>query len=67
MIPIEDMPWWQREKLLTEKDRAAISEARRSRWEDIDEESADTEAGRIEIRYIQLRKMHAAEARCGMI
>lgn len=67
MIPIEDMPWWQREKLLTEKDKEAISEARRSRWEDIEEERADTEAGRIEIRYIQLRKMHAAEARCGMI
>lgn len=61
-----NLPWWEREKLLTAKDREAIQRAIYTRWEDIDETLAETDAGREEIRRIQLRKMNADEFAAGI-
>ena len=62
-----DMTWWEREKLLTPKDREAIQKAIYARWEDIDENSAETDAGREEIHRIRTRKYHDAEFSAGML
>ena len=61
------MPWWEREKLLTAKDKEAIQRAIYARWEDIDASWAETEAGRYELDYIRSRKLHHAEAMVGML
>jgi len=53
--------WWEREALYTRKDRDAIERAECSRWEDIDEDWAETEAGRIEVHDIKMRKFHHDE------
>lgn len=62
-----ELPWWEREKLLTEKDKQAIQNAIYTRWEDIDENAAETEAGRYELHRITMRKMHDAEFAAGML
>lgn len=55
------MPWWEREKTLTEKDREAIRRAVYADWADIDEASAETEAGRYELHRIKMTKYHNEE------
>ena len=61
------IPWWKRETLFTQKDKEAISRARRTPWEDIKESWAETEAGKLELRDMIRRKFHMAEASAGMI
>ena len=60
-MDVSNLQWWEREKLLIDKDREAIQKAIYSRWEDIDENSAETEAGRYEIQSIRSQKRHTAE------
>jgi len=64
---IRSLPWWEREKLLTEKDKEAINRAKDTRWEDIDTNSAETEAGKVEIEFIQSRKRHRDEWQAGIL
>ena len=52
---------------LTEKDRQAIQRANASRWEDIDESWAQTEAGRNEVHRIMTRKYHRDEHSLGIL
>ena len=61
------LPWWEREKLLTEKDKDAIHRAIHTRWEDIDTESAETEAGKAELESIISQKRHLDEWLLGML
>lgn len=61
------LPWWEREKLFTQKDKEAIAKAKASRWEDIDENWAETEAGRCEIHSIIMRKYHYDEYKAGIL
>lgn len=65
-MSVEKLPWWEREKLLTPKDKEAIQRAIYTRWEDIDENDAETEAGRYELRTIALRKYHNDEFKSGI-
>lgn len=51
---------------MTERDKALAARARQMRWEDIDEETADTPEGRAELHRICMAKYHQDEARCGM-
>lgn len=66
-IDVGKLQWWEREKLLTEKDREAIQKAMYTRWEDIDENAAETEAGKYEIQSIRSRKRHNDEWLAGML
>lgn len=61
------MPWWEREQLLTDKDRQAIQRAIYSRWEDINENWAETEEGRYEVHRITMNKMHFQESLAEML
>lgn len=63
---IENLPWWERDKLLTDKDRAAIDTARGQDWTEIDLFSAETIAGRVELNLIFSRKFHRDEYAAGM-
>lgn len=60
-------PWWEREALFTQKDIEAISRARRTPWEDIDESWAETAAGKAELHDIIRSKFHRAESAAGVI
>ena len=60
------LPWWEREKLLTDKDRQAIRKAIQSYYADIDENWAETELGREELRKIAGRKYRQEEWLAGM-
>ena len=62
-----DMPWWEREKLLTPKDQEAIMRAIYADYADIDESWAETEAGKYELRNIISRKYHDEEFRAGIL
>ena len=61
------MPWWEREKLLTQKDKEAIQRAIQSYYADIDENWAETEAGRAELHDIIRKKYHDEEFLAGML
>ena len=61
------MMWWERERLLTEKDKEAINTARRQYYGDIDEESAETIHGREVLHEIIMRKYHAEEFSAGIL
>lgn len=67
MTDVSRLNWWEREKLLTPRDREAVSRAQSSSWEDIDENWAETDAGRYEVHVICTRKYHKAEAAAGML
>lgn len=60
------MYWWEEEKLLTERDRAAIEEARGQHYGNIDENAAETELGRRYLRDMALRKYHREEFSAGL-
>lgn len=60
-LDIRCLPWWEREKMLSAKDREAIYEARCLDWTEIDPDRADTPAGRVEIRDILTSKYHREE------
>lgn len=66
-IEIQALPWWEREKLLTEKDKQAIQRAINCHYADIDEDWAETEAGRVEIHSIIMRKYHNEEYIAGLL
>ena len=61
-----NLPWWEREKLLTQKDKEAIQKAIQSYYADIDENWAETELGREELRGIARRKYRDEEWLAGM-
>ena len=67
MEAIANMPWWEREKHLTDKDREAIQRAIYAPWEEIDPDWAETEAGRWELDRIRSRKYHQDEAKAGIL
>ena len=52
---------------MTEKDKALVEKARHQRWEDIDEDAADTEEGRRALHDIAIRKYHYDEYKAGML
>ncbi len=56
-----DMMWWEEERLLTEKDKAAITLAKSQDWTEIDEASAETVVGRKRLHDIRMRKYHYEE------
>lgn len=58
--------WWEREKLLTTKDKQAIQKAIQTYYADIDENWAETELGREELRKIERRKYRDEEWLAGM-
>ena len=58
--------WWEREKLFTQKDKEAISRARRLDWDEISEDWAETEAGRQELHHLIVSKYHREEAMAEM-
>jgi len=60
-------PWWEEEKLLTEKDKKAIAHARTQYYGEIDENEAETELGRQKVRNIILRKYHNEEYSAGIL
>lgn len=60
------LPWWEREKLLTDKDKQAIQKAVNLHYADIDENEAETEAGRYELHSIVMRKYHNEEFKAGI-
>lgn len=61
-----DMMWWEEERLLTERDKAAIQAARKQAWTEIDEDTAETEIGRRWVHEIAMEKYHLDEYRSGM-
>ena len=64
---ITKLTWWERQKLLTEKDKEAIQRAIYERWEDIDIDSAETDAGKVELESIISSKRHRQEWLTGML
>ena len=52
---------------LTEKDKRAIEKAQASDWTEIEEDWAETEAGREELHRITMRKYHREERFAGML
>ena len=62
-----ELPWWEREKLLTERDKQAIQRAIHSHYADIDEGWAETEYGRAELHSIIMRKYRQEEFLAGML
>lgn len=52
---------------MTEKDKALVEKARHQRWEDIDEDAADTEEGRRALHDIAIRKYHYDEYKAGIL
>lgn len=53
--------------MLTEHDKALIEQARQMRWEDIDEDAAETEEGRAELHRIAISKYHYDEYKAGIL
>jgi hypothetical protein len=60
-------PWWEVEKLLTEKDKQALEHARSLHFGEIDENEAETALGRQKLREMIIRKYHNEEYCAGMI
>lgn len=52
---------------LPEHDRKLIDAAHRQRWEEIDEDAAETEEGKYVLHEIAIRKYHLDEAKHDMI
>lgn len=52
---------------LTQKDLEAIARAKRSCWEDIDENWAETDEGKAAVHSIEMRKYFRDEANAGLI
>lgn len=61
-MDVSKMPWWEREKLLTDKDKDAIAKARGQHYGDIDEGAAETDAGRYELHALVMRKYRREES-----
>jgi len=60
------LPWWEREKMLSPTDRAALDRAKPLPWTEIREDWAETPAGRYELHLLIGRKMHRDEAAVDM-
>lgn len=52
---------------MTDHDKALVEKAKTQCWEDIDEDSAETEEGRKAIHDIAIRKYHYDEYKAGML
>lgn len=52
---------------MTKHDLDLYNKAKGMRWEDIDEDLAETEVGRVALHDLAIRKMHYEEFRCGML
>lgn len=61
------LQWWEVEKLLTEKDKQAISRAKGLHYGEIDENEADTVHGRKILKDMILQKYHNEEFSAGML
>lgn len=61
------MTWQEREALFTQKDREAIDRAKQSDWTMIEEDWAETEAGRLEVHDIMMSKYHREEYHAGIL
>lgn len=61
------MDWRERERLLTPKDKEAISVAKKLDWTEIDEDSAESDSGKYEVHSIIMRKYHQEEHRSQML
>ena len=64
---IFNIPWWEREKLPTEKDREAIEKAKKCFWYEIDPNWAESGIGRFELRQLSAQKYHREEMSADMI
>jgi len=60
------LPWWEQEKHLTEKDKEAIHRAGISDWEYIDENWAETPLGKKWVHDIATTKYHREEYAAGL-
>lgn len=61
------LPWWEQEKLLTPRDREAIRVARDMNWAEIDEGTADSDAGRFALHDLRVKKYHREEFGDGIL
>lgn len=52
---------------MNEHDKALVATARGMRWEDINEEDAETVEGRSILHSIIMHKYHYDEYKCGML
>lgn len=52
---------------MNEHDKALVASARQMRWEDINEDEAETVEGRSVLHDIIMHKYHYDEYKCGMI
>ena len=52
---------------MTEHDKILIENAKRMRWEDIEESAAETSDGRAALHSLRIRKYHRDEYECGML
>ena len=66
-MSVAGLMWWERERLLTARDREEIGRAERLNWADIDEARAETEAGKYELHSIKMRKYHNEEYHAGIL
>ena len=66
-MDVSNLQWWEREKLLTDKDKEAIARATAQHYGDIDEDAAETDAGRYELHSLIMRKYHNEEHLAGML
>lgn len=67
MGSIMELPWWEKERLLTEKDRKVVEEQRGLAWTEMDEGAAETEAGRYTLHAMKIRKMCREEFAAGIL
>jgi len=52
---------------MTDHDKALVEKAKTQRWEDIEEDEAETEEGRKALHDIAIRKYHYDEYKAGML
>ena len=53
--------------MMTEHDKALVEQARHMRWEDINEDDAETEEGKKALHDIAVRGYHYDEWKAGML
>lgn len=66
MIELAMMHPWEIEQLLTAKDREVIDSARTKNWAEINEDDADTDAGRYLLHLMISAKYHREEYMAGL-
>lgn len=66
-LDITKLPWYEREKLYTDKDREAIKKAKKCFSYEIDINWAESEVGRYELQQLINSKYHREEYKSGML